>query len=133
GRRGVVVVGATNRPELIDPAVLRSGRFDLVLELPLPDKDARRMIFAIHTRVRPLAANVSLETLARHTNGFSGADIEAICRRAASLALAEWLRARGAGNTANAPRALPAAQGRSLTIDPRHFEAAIREAQERGQ
>ncbi len=47
GRRGVVVVGATNRPELVDPAVLRSGRFDLVLELPLPDREARRMIFAI--------------------------------------------------------------------------------------
>jgi transitional endoplasmic reticulum ATPase len=136
GRRGVVVVGATNRPELIDPALLRAGRFDLVLELPLPDRDARRAIFAIHTRTRPLTANVSLDTLARHTNGFSGADIEAICRRAANLTLAEWLRARGAGdaaNAANAARAVPPVQGRSPAIEPRHFDAAIREAQNRGQ
>jgi transitional endoplasmic reticulum ATPase len=133
GRRGVIVVGATNRPELIDPAVLRAGRFDLTLELPLPDRDARRAIFAIHTRRRPLAPNVSLDTLARHTNGFSGADIEAACRRAANLALAEWLRARGAG-AASAPgdaaRSASSKPGDPL-IEPRHFEVAFREAIER--
>src|SRR5262249_24470709 len=99
-----------------------------------PDRDARRAILAIHTRARPLASNVSLDALARRTNGFSGADREAICRRAASLALAEWLRASGAGDSGNEPRALStAASGRALVIESRHFEAAIREAQERGQ
>jgi transitional endoplasmic reticulum ATPase len=131
GRRGVVVVGATNRPELIDPAVLRSGRFDLVLDLPLPDRPARRAIFAIHTRRRPLASSVSLDTLAKRTDGFSGADIEAVCRRAANLALAEWLRVRGAGRDASA--AAPALAGKSeLCIEARHFERALAEARGEG-
>ena len=65
GCSGVVVVGATNRPDLLDPAVLRPGRFDLVLELPLPDREARRMIFAIHTRKRALAANASTRLRSR--------------------------------------------------------------------
>ena len=130
GRRGVIVVGATNRPELIDPAVLRAGRFDLALDLPLPDRDARRLIFAIHTRQRPLASSVSLDTLARHTNGFSGADIEAACRRAANLALAEWLRARGAEVGSDPAHASSTLRGAPL-IEPRHFDAAIREAIER--
>jgi transitional endoplasmic reticulum ATPase len=120
GRRGVIVVGATNRPELIDPAVLRSGRFDLVLELPMPDRAARRLIFEIHTRGRPLAPNLSLDWLARRTDGLSGADIEATSRRAANLALAEWMRARGAGGAA-----LPTTIPKGPQIEPRHFEAAI--------
>jgi transitional endoplasmic reticulum ATPase len=132
GRRGVIVVGATNRPELIDPAVLRSGRFDLVLTLPMPDREARKHIFAIHTQNRPLAPNVSFDTLARKTGGASGADIEAVCRRAANLALSEWLRARGAGS---ADSSLPVTTAKATTpqVEMRHFEAAIREAQERAQ
>jgi transitional endoplasmic reticulum ATPase len=120
GRRGVIVVGATNRPELIDPAVLRSGRFDLVLDLPMPDREARRLIFGLHTRGRPLAPTLSLDWLARRTDGLSGADIEATCRRAANLALAEWMRSRGAGGVA-----LPTAAMNGPQIEPRHFEAAI--------
>ncbi|MFI5271548.1 MAG: CDC48 family AAA ATPase [Ktedonobacterales bacterium] len=125
GRRGVIVVAATNRPELIDPAVLRPGRFDLVLELPLPDREARRAIFAIHTKRRALAPNVSFDTLARKSNGMSGADIEAVCRRAANRALSEWLRARG---TAAATSQVAPAAG--LQIELRHFEAAIGETHE---
>lgn len=128
GRRGVIVVGATNRPELIDPAVLRSGRFDLVLDLPLPDRQGRARIFAIHTRARPLGSGVSLETLARRTEGLSGADIEAVCRRAANLALAEWLRARGAG--APGTPAL-STDGRGPRIEMRHFVDAIAALRER--
>lgn len=130
GRRGVIVVGATNRPELIDPAVLRSGRFDLVLTLPLPDREARKQIFTIHTQNRPLAPNVSFDALARKTGGASGADIEAVCRRAANLALSEWLRARGAGRTDSS---FPVTTAKATTpqVEMRHFEAAIREAQER--
>ncbi|HEV8191016.1 MAG TPA: AAA family ATPase, partial [Ktedonobacterales bacterium] len=123
GRRGVIVVGATNRPELIDPAVLRPGRFDLLLELPLPDRNARQAIFAIHTKRRPLARNVSLDTLAKRTEGMSGADIEAVCRRAANLALAEWLRARGANKGAS-PESI-AAGSQAPAIEMRHFENAI--------
>jgi transitional endoplasmic reticulum ATPase len=91
GRTGVIVVAATNRPELIDPALLRPGRFDLVVELEYPNEIERAAIFAIHTRGRPLAPDVSMEKLASLTPGRSGADIEAICRRAALLALREWI------------------------------------------
>ena len=131
GRRGVIVVGATNRPELIDPAVLRAGRFDLALELPLPDREARKLIFTIHTHKRPLAGNVSLDTLARHTQGFSGADIEAACRRAANLALSEWLRARGAGAGSDLARGGSKKLQGDPVIESRHFDAAIREAIDR--
>src|SRR5579884_2651809 len=126
GRRGVVVVGATNRPELVDPAVLRSGRFDLVLELPLPDREARKAIFAIHLKRRPLAGNVSLDGLAKRAEGLSGADIEAICRRAANTAVAEWMRSRGAGNPSGV-LATPANArgGKGLVLEMRHFDAAF--------
>ncbi len=125
GRRGVVVVGATNRPELVDPAVLRSGRFDLVLDLPLPDREARRMIFAIHTRKRTLAANAAPDALAKRSEGLSGADIEAICRRAANLAVSEWMRARGAGAPGATPAALKPKQAQPPAIEMRHFDAAF--------
>ncbi|HEU5441507.1 MAG TPA: CDC48 family AAA ATPase [Ktedonobacterales bacterium] len=128
GRRGVIVVAATNRPELLDPAILRPGRIDLTIELPLPDKDARRAIFAIHTKRRALARGVTLDALARKTNGMSGADIEAVCRRAANRALAEWLRTRGSAASRREPT-LP--QGTTLQIEMRHFEAAIGETQQR--
>src|SRR5579884_1542923 len=91
GREGVIVLAATNRPELIDPALLRPGRFDLIVELHYPDEIERRAIFAVHTRGRPLAPDVTIDELARLTPGRSGADIEAICRRAALLALREWI------------------------------------------
>src|SRR5512146_1791214 len=128
GRRGVVVVAATNRPALLDPAILRPGRIDLTIELPLTDKDARRAIFAIHTKRRALARGVTLDALARKTNGMSGADIEAVCRRAANRALAEWLRTRGSAASRREPT-LP--QGTTLQIEMRHFEAAIGETQQR--
>src|SRR5579863_5165323 len=91
GREGVIVLAATNRPELIDPALLRPGRFDLIVELAYPDEEERRAIFSVHTRGKPLAADITMEELAHLTPGRSGADIEAICRRASLLALREWI------------------------------------------
>lgn len=91
GREGVIVLAATNRPELIDPALLRPGRFDLAVELQYPNEEERRAIFAVHLRNRPITPDVTVEELARLTPGRSGADIEAICRRAALLALREWI------------------------------------------
>lgn len=91
GREGVIVLAATNRPELIDPALLRPGRFDLIVELRYPDEAARRSIFSVHLQGRPLAPEITTEELARLTPGRSGADIEAICRRASLLALREWI------------------------------------------
>src|SRR6266704_2802324 len=94
GREGVIVLAATNRSELIDPALLRPGRFDLVVELRHPNDEERRAIFGVHLRGRPVAPEVSIEELAQLTPGRSGADIEAICRRASLLALREWIAPR---------------------------------------
>jgi transitional endoplasmic reticulum ATPase len=79
---GVMILAATNRIDIIDPAVLRPGRFDLLLQVPPPDKEARLEIFKIHTAKNPLAKDVSLENLVVETEGCTGADIEAICREA---------------------------------------------------
>jgi transitional endoplasmic reticulum ATPase len=94
GREGVIVVAATNRADLIDTALLRPGRFDLIVELGYPNESERHTIFSIHTRGRPLDPEISLEELARLTERRSGADIEAICRRASLLAMREWLAPR---------------------------------------
>ncbi len=125
GRRGVVVVGATNRPELVDPAVLRSGRFDLVLDLPLPDREARKAIFGIHLKRRPLAGNVSLDTLAKRSEGLSGADIESICRRAANIAISELMRSRGAGSPSGVLAPANSRGAKGLSLEMRHFDQAF--------
>ena len=91
GRAGVIVVAATNRSDLIDTALLRPGRFDLVVELDYPNESERYTIFGIHTKGRPVDPEVSLEELASLTEGRNGADIEAICRRASLLAMREWI------------------------------------------
>ncbi|OYT42286.1 MAG: AAA family ATPase [Candidatus Altiarchaeales archaeon ex4484_43] len=82
----VIVIGATNRPDILDPSLLRPGRFDSRVLVPAPDRDARLEIFKIHTRNMPLHG-VDLEELANKTKGYSGADIEAVCREAAMIAL----------------------------------------------
>jgi transitional endoplasmic reticulum ATPase len=88
---GVIVLAATNRIDLIDPALLRSGRFDLIFELPLPDEKTREKIFEIHTRRKPLGKKVNLINLAIKTDGLTGSDIEFICRKAAMLAIRELI------------------------------------------
>ena len=84
---GVVVIAATNRVDIIDPALLRPGRFDRVIHVPAPDKKAREEIFRIHTRNVPLAGDVDIKKLAEMTEGMTGADIEAIVREAALRAI----------------------------------------------
>jgi SpoVK/Ycf46/Vps4 family AAA+-type ATPase len=91
--KGVVVLAATNRLDRIDPALLRPGRFDFLVELPAPDRAARLAILHIHTRGMPLSDEVDLEALADQTDGFAGADLEGVCRRAALLAIREFLAA----------------------------------------
>jgi transitional endoplasmic reticulum ATPase len=84
-----MVIGATNRPDMIDPALLRSGRFDRLVMAGEPDVDGREQIFHIHTRDMPLSPDVSLRELAELTDGFVGSDIETIAREAAIQALRE--------------------------------------------
>jgi SpoVK/Ycf46/Vps4 family AAA+-type ATPase len=93
----VVVLGATNRLDMLDPALLRPGRFDLLIQLPLPDEAGRLEIFRIHMRGKPLADGVDLPRLARDTEGFAGAEIEAVCRKATMLAIREYLSASASG------------------------------------
>jgi transitional endoplasmic reticulum ATPase len=90
----VVVIGATNRPNLVDPALLRPGRFDELIYVPVPNRDGRRKILAIHTTKMPLAANVDLDRLADRTERFTGADLEDLVRRAGLFALRASLDAR---------------------------------------
>jgi len=84
---GVVVIAATNRPDILDPALLRPGRFDRLILVPAPDEKARLEILKVHTRRVPLADDVKLEELAKKTSGYSGADIEALVREAALIAM----------------------------------------------
>ncbi len=89
---GVVVIGATNRPDIIDTAIMRSGRFDRFFLITAPDDVARKEILKIHTRDMPIKG-VDLDMLVKQTNHFSGADIESLCREAAMLALREKIDA----------------------------------------
>jgi len=128
-----VILGATNRLELMDPAVIRSGRFDLLLELPKPDVKAREAIFGIHTRQKPLAEDVDLKALAKQTEGRTGSDIEFVCRKASLLAIAEFVDKEADGLAHRSqplrgrrwgPRKVQ--DKKELTITNKHFTAALR-------
>ncbi len=105
--QNVLVIGATNRADILDPAMLRPGRFDGVVFVPAPDEEARLEIFEVHTREMPLAEDVNLEELAEKTDGYSGADIEGVCREAAMAAVRDdW---------------------KSKPVEMAHFESALKE------
>ncbi|MFX0122874.1 MAG: CDC48 family AAA ATPase [Candidatus Hodarchaeota archaeon] len=89
--RDVVVLAATNRPDMIDPALLRPGRFDRVVYIPPPDEKSRKEILEIHTKNMPLAEDIDLDRLAKETEYYVGADLDAICREAGMIALREGL------------------------------------------
>jgi len=89
--KGVVIIGTTNRLDLIDPALLRAGRFDFLLEVPKPNEKTRLEIFKIHINGKPLAQDVSLTELAKLTEGLTGSDIEGICKKASILAIREFI------------------------------------------
>ncbi len=85
--KGVLVLGATNRLDMLDPAILRPGRFDEVIEIPMPDEQDRLEIFRVHLRNKPLEEGIDLTDLASRTGGFSGAEIGSVCNRAALMAV----------------------------------------------
>ena len=113
---GVLILGATNRPDILDPAMLRPGRFDLQLEVPLPDLAGRKQIFEIGLRGKPLAKDVSIDALAQKTEGFNGAEIQAICTRAA------WAAIREALGTPENGKATA-----EIRLTARHLDAALDE------
>ncbi|MEF8773127.1 MAG: AAA family ATPase [Halobacteriales archaeon] len=114
-REGVVVIGATNRPDVIDPALLRPGRLERVVEVAMPERAAREEIFRTHARDVP-TEGVDFEALAAATDGYSGSDIEAAVREAGLLAVEGHLRNRSEG-AAVAPE--------SITVRQAHFERAL--------
>jgi len=111
--KGVVVLAASNRPDIIDPAILRAGRFDFQLELPLPDEKARLEIFKVHTKDKPLASDIDLESLAKATEGIVGSDIEAVSKRASMLAIREFIDQKKKDVT-------------KFKISARHFSSALK-------
>jgi len=117
--RGVVVIAATNRPDIVDPALLRPGRFDKLLYIPPPDLEARKEILKIHTRKKPLADDVDLDEIAKRTEGYTGADLEAVCNTAVMLAIREHIAK--SGNPEEARK-----NAEKLKVYRRHFEEALR-------
>ena len=115
----VVVVATTNRPDLIDSALLRPGRLDRHVHVPVPDEGARRAIFAVHTERKPLADDVDLDELARRTDGYVGADIEAVCREASMAATREFINSVSPEDTGTSVGNV------RVTMD--HFEQALNE------
>ncbi len=89
--KDVIVIGATNRLDMVDPALLRPGRFDKLLSVPVPDLEARKEILKIHLKKKPLAKDVNMEKLAEKTEGYSGADIAALCNNASMLVIKEHI------------------------------------------
>ena len=115
----VVVIATTNRPDLIDSALLRPGRLDRHIHVPVPDKEGRRRIFEVHTRNKPLAEGVDLDDLAASTEGYVGADIEAVAREASMAASREFV------NSVSPEEMHDSVGNVRVTMD--HFEQALAE------
>ena len=116
--RNVVIVAATNRPDIIDSALLRPGRFDRLLFVPPPDLEARRQIFKIHTRKTPLADDVNTDDFAKKTDGYTGADIASLSNTAVMLALREHISK--AKDPEDAKK-----RAKGLKVAKRHFDEAL--------
>ena len=117
--KGVVVIGATNRRDIIDEALLRPGRFDRILEVPLPDKEARMQILKIHTRKKPLDSSVNLEKLVDMTDGYTGAEIAGLVNAAAIAAVKERVMSGAREKSKNK-------QTQLLQISIKHFDIATK-------
>jgi transitional endoplasmic reticulum ATPase len=116
--RNVVIIAATNRPDIVDPALLRPGRFDRLLFVPPPDMEARKQIFKIHTAKTPLAEDVNTDDFAKRTEGYTGADIASVTNTAVMLALREYISS--AKNPEDAKKRV-----KGLKVAKRHFEEAL--------
>jgi len=115
----VVVIGATNRPDIIDPALLRPGRFDRILYVPPPDRDSRLQILKIHAKRKPLAEDVSIEQLADKTDGYTGADLASLSSAAVMLSLREHIKKYPDPKEAEK-------YNQDLKITMKHFEEAMK-------
>ena len=116
--RNVVIIAATNRPDIVDPALLRPGRFDRLLYVPPPGLEARKQIFKIHTRKTPMMPDVNLDDLAKMTDGYTGADIASVANTSVMLALREHIM-----KSKNPEEAKKTAK--SVKVSRRHFQEAL--------
>jgi len=117
----VIVIGATNRPDMIDTAIMRPGRLGLLIHVPVPDEKARLSILRVHTRDKPLDDDVNLEMIAKKIDNYTGADIEALCNRAAMLAIIHYV------SLGDYHEDIESAKLFEKRIKNMHFEAALRE------
>jgi len=115
----VIVIAATNRPDIIDPALLRPGRFDRLLYVPPPDRDSRVQIIKIHTKKKPLADDIDIEELANHTDGYTGADIASLMSAAVMLALRDHISKYKDPKEADN-------HAQELKVNMRHLEEAMK-------
>lgn len=120
--KGVLVLGATNRSDMLDPAVLRPGRFDEIVQIPLPDEESRQSIFAVHLRGKPLAEGISPSDLAARTEGFSGAEIQGVCAAAARRAVRRVVAANKEG---------AAPEGTAVLLQAADLEVALEDFRRR--
>jgi transitional endoplasmic reticulum ATPase len=118
--KAVLVLGATNRLDLLDPAILRPGRFDEIVEISIPDEEGRRRIFEVHLRKKPLAPGIDAADLASRSEGFSGAEIQAVCAKAAL---------RAVRRAVEQVKRNPAGEAR-VTIEAGDLEAALEEVKQ---
>ena len=109
--REVLILAATNRADIVDPALLRAGRFDIILDFPYPKNNELYEILKIHTRGKPIARDAKLKEIASMAKGFSGADVELLCQRASMIAIREHIKNRK----------------KSLKITHTHFKEALKE------
>jgi transitional endoplasmic reticulum ATPase len=115
----VVVLAATNRPDMVDTALLRPGRLDRLLYIPPPDEKSRAEIFRIHTKGKPLGPDIDFQALAKRTKEFVGADIESVCREAAMMAIRDYI------NGAMSPEEAKSKAG-DIRITMKHFDVALK-------
>ena len=117
--KNIFVIGATNRPDTLDSAILRPGRLDQLIYIPLPDFESRTQILKSNLRKTPLDPSINLDLIAQHTDGFSGADLSEICQRACKLAIKDEIKNE---------MEIEDYQNDECCIKPFHFEEAMKYA-----
>jgi len=129
-KKTVFIIGATNRPDIIDPALLRPGRLDQLIYIPLPDEESRYQIFKSCLRKSPVAKDVDLRALAKYTQGFSGADITEICQRSCKYAIRENIEKdiEKERKRAESPEAMEEDEEEIAEIKAGHFEESMKYA-----
>ncbi|HYZ96927.1 MAG TPA: AAA family ATPase, partial [Nitrososphaeraceae archaeon] len=116
---GVVTIAATNRSDMIDPALLRPGRFDRIVYVPLPDKNTRKKIIEIHSSDKPISKDIDFDKISELTEGFSGADVSSVANTAVSIVLHEYLQKYSSPEDA-------AKHASETHVTMKHFEDAVK-------